>query len=103
MPYVLQKRDRIISAVKARIKEATHKYGIEVPMTLEDAKRINAKNNNNYWQAAIDKETKNVAVAFEILKQGESAPIGWSKSSGHIIFDVKMDFTRTARWVKDGH
>ena len=37
------------------------------------------------------------------LKAGKSAPIGWSKSSGHIIFDVKMDFTRKARWVKDGH
>ena len=22
---------------------------------------------------------------------------------GHIIFDVKMDFTRKTRWVKDGH
>ena len=103
VPYVLRKRDRIISAVKARIKKATHKYGIEIPMTLEDAKRIDAGNKNTYWQDAIDKEMKNVAVAFEILKQGESAPIGWSKSSGHIIFDVKMDFTRKARWVKDGH
>ena len=25
------------------------------------------------------------------------------KSSGHLVFDVKMDFTRKARWVKDGH
>ena len=25
------------------------------------------------------------------------------KSSGHLIYDVKMDFTRKARWVKDGH
>jgi hypothetical protein len=23
--------------------------------------------------------------------------------SGHLIFDVKMNFTRKARWVKDGH
>ena len=30
-------------------------------------------------------------------------PPGWFKASGHIIFDVKMDFTRKARWVKDGH
>ena len=25
------------------------------------------------------------------------------KSTGHIIWDVKMDFTRKTRWVKDGH
>jgi hypothetical protein len=23
--------------------------------------------------------------------------------SGHIVFDVKMDFTCKAQWVKDGH
>ena len=31
------------------------------------------------------------------------APPGWRKVSGNIIFDVKMDFTRKARWVKGGH
>ena len=46
---------------------------------------------------------KNVGVAFEILPNGQKAPVGWSKASGHLIFDVKMDFTRKARWVKDGH
>jgi hypothetical protein len=25
------------------------------------------------------------------------------KASGQIVFDAKMDFTRKARWVKDGH
>ena len=29
--------------------------------------------------------------------------VGYTKSSGHLIFDVKMDFLRKARWVKDGH
>ena len=45
----------------------------------------------------------NVCVAFEILGQKAKAPPGWFKASGHIAFDVKMDFTRKARWVKDGH
>ena len=26
-----------------------------------------------------------------------------AKSSGHLVFDVKTDFTHKARWVKDGH
>lgn len=42
-------------------------------------------------------------IAFEILEDGLKAPPGWFKATGHIIFDVKMDFTRKARWVKDGH
>jgi hypothetical protein len=45
----------------------------------------------------------NVCVAFEILGPNAKAPLGWRKASGHIIFDVRMDFTRKARWVKDGH
>ena len=45
----------------------------------------------------------NVGVAFEVLREGEKAPPGWSKVTGHLVFDVKMDFTRKARWVLDGH
>ena len=37
------------------------------------------------------------------MEDNESLPPGWTKSSGHCMFDVKMDFTRKARWVKDGH
>jgi hypothetical protein len=45
----------------------------------------------------------NVCVAFEILGLNERAPPGWHKASGRNIFDVKMDFTPKAHWVKDGH
>jgi hypothetical protein len=45
----------------------------------------------------------NVKVAFEILDTDQPIPIGWKRSSGHLIFDIKMDFTQKARWVKDGH
>ena len=40
---------------------------------------------------------------LKFLELGKPIPIGWSKSSFHLVFDVKMDFTRKARWVKDGH
>ena len=45
----------------------------------------------------------NLSVAFEILPNVAPVPVGWKKSSGHLIWDVKMDFTRKARWVKYGH
>ncbi|KAL7509857.1 hypothetical protein ACHAXN_007160 [Cyclotella atomus] len=45
----------------------------------------------------------NVSIAFKILENHENLPAGYTKSSGHMVFDVKMDFTRKARWVKDGH
>jgi hypothetical protein len=51
---------------------------------------------------SLHKEMGNLMVAFE-KDVGERPPPGWFKTIGHIIWDVKMDFTRKARWVKDGH
>ena len=45
----------------------------------------------------------NIGIAFQILDEHEHLPVGWSKVTGHLVFDVKMDFTRKARWVLDGH
>ena len=45
----------------------------------------------------------NVGVAFEILGAGQRAPKDWRLATGHLIWDVKMDFTQKARWVLDGH
>jgi hypothetical protein len=38
----------------------------------------------------------NVCVAFEILGPGMKAPPEWHKASGHLVSDVKMNFTRKA-------
>ena len=51
----------------------------------------------------FSKEMRNLNIALEYLELGEKAPPGWFKASGHIIFDVKMDFMWKAWWVKDGH
>ena len=29
--------------------------------------------------------------------------MGWKKAKGHLIWDVKMDFTRKSRWVLGSH
>ena len=101
--YILKKRNAILSAVKARVKKKTHKYGIEIPRNLEHAMELDRLSPHPYWQEALNKEMYNVGVAFEIKDEGVPAPKGWSKVTGHIVWDVKMDFTRKARWVLDGH
>ena len=103
VPYTLRKRDVILSAVKQRVRKTTHKYGIEIPTSVEHAEEIDRKNGNHLWRAAISKEMTNVGIAFEILEEGKTPPVGWNKVTGHLVFDVKMDFTRKARWVLDGH
>ena len=98
---MLKKNRYIASKVKAR--RVTHKMGIELPRSVEHALELDKKNGNNEWEKAIKKESTNVRPAFDILPEGEVAPINYTKSSVHMVFDVKMDFTRKARLVKDGH
>jgi len=46
VPYTLQKRDVILSKVKARIRKTTHKYGIKVPTGIEHTKKLDRENGN---------------------------------------------------------
>ena len=103
VPHTLKKRNAIISAMKVRLQRTTHKYGIEIPTSVDHAMEIDRKNGNTMWKDALALEMLNVGVAFKILEEGQMAPPGWNKASGHLIWDVKMDFTRKARWVLDGH
>ena len=48
-------------------------------------------------------EIYNIGVAFDILEDEKTAPAGYTKASGHLIWSVKMEFTRKTRWVLDGH
>ena len=86
-----------------RIRKTTHKYGIEIPTSVEHAFELDRKNANNLWKEALEMEMYNIGVASEILEQEKTAPAGYTKVSGHLIWSVKMDFTRKARWVLDGH
>ena len=47
IPYILRRRDRIIYAVNKRIKIMSHKYGVEVPTSIEHAYRIDKANGNH--------------------------------------------------------
>ena len=94
VPYTLRKRDIILSAVKKRIRKTTHKYGVEIPTSVEHAHELDRRNGNTMWGDALRKEMYNVGVAFEVLDEGKPAPSGWSKVTGHIVWDIKMDFTR---------
>ncbi len=89
--------------MNSRVQKTSHRYGIELPTSVKHATEIDHKNGNTLWQDALSKQMGNVCIAFEILGPDMNAPPGWHKASGHLVFDVKMDFTRRAHWVKDGH
>ena len=86
VPHILKKKDRIILLVKKqspRFLKRTHKFGIEVPKTVKEALELDKKNGNTLWADAIAKEMKDVRVAFKILPDGQSAPIGYQKIPCH--------------------
>jgi hypothetical protein len=66
-----------------------------MPTSVAHAIEIDRKNGDRKWQDAIALEMVNVGVAFEVL-DSKPIPIGWRKVTGHLVFDVKMDFTRKA-------
>ena len=103
VPYILRKRDVIISSIKSRLRKICHKYGVQIPKKIEEAYELDAANGNHLWRDAINREMENLKVAFDILPEGKEPPPGYTKTSGHIIFDVRMTMERKARWVKDGH
>ena len=46
---------------------------------------------------------KKIIPALKILEEGSKPPVGYQKITCHMIFDVKMDFYRKARFVAGGH
>ena len=103
VPHVIRKKTHIISAINRRMAKKSHKFGIEVPSTVEEAYSLDKANNNSYWRDAIAKEMGNIKVAFRFLGDDENIPVGYAKLGLHLIFDVKMDLTRKARLVAEGH
>jgi hypothetical protein len=74
VPHVLKKRNRIIAAVTKRYHKRTHKFGIQVPKTWDEAVELDEGNGNTLWQDAIRKEMNNVYIAFKSLNVEEAIP-----------------------------
>jgi hypothetical protein len=46
---VLRKQNRIISKVKSRYWKTTHKFGIQLPHSMEEALQINEETGMDFW------------------------------------------------------
>lgn len=101
--HVLKKRDRIIKKVQSRYWKRTHKFGIEVPKNVPEVLAIDRKTGTDFWAKAIEKEMRNVRIAFDI-RDDEVPPIGYKEIHCHLVFDIKSDtLARKARFVAGGH
>ena len=108
VPHVLKKKTHIISKVKSKYWSRTHKFGIKIPKTVQEAIQLDKENGDTLWWDAILKEMKNVRIAFELYDGNIEDLVkdqGFTKINCHIIFDIKMgeNFRRKARLVAGGH
>jgi hypothetical protein len=107
---VLRRCNHIISKLKSRYWKTTHKFGIALPHSVQEALNIDYWSKSTLWRQAIDKEMKNVRPAFETwdgtIDQAISGKflVGYQRIRCHMIFDIKMDdLIRKARFVAGGH
>ena len=105
VPHVLKKKERIISKLKTKYWQRTHKYGIRIPRNINEAIRIDKDNDNTYWMDAVRMEMTNNRIAFELHEGDVSKLVGFKEITAHMIFDVKLgeNFRRKARFCADGH
>ena len=109
----LRMRNRIIGKVKSRYWKTSHKYGVRLPHSVQEALQTDRETGTDFWWNAIQKELKKVMVALEYdesvapqqIREGlaKGNYVGFQEIKCHMIFDVKMDLTRKARFVAGGH
>jgi hypothetical protein len=109
----LRVRNRIIGEVKGRYWKTSHKYGVRLPHSMQEALQIDKETGTDFWWKAIQKEMKKVMIAFDYDESvtpqqirdrlAKDRYVGFQEIKCHMIFEIKMDLTRKARFVAGGH
>jgi hypothetical protein len=105
VPYVNRKKKIILSKIKSKYWQRTHKYRIRIPKSPEEAYAIDKENNKTLWTDGIAEEMAKVRVAFTESNTSPDDLVGYQEITTHMIFDIKLgeNFRRKARLVADGH
>ena len=106
VPFVMKKRNCMLAKVKSKYWLRSHKFGIRIPKSVEEAKKADNQNGNTIWWDAICKEMRNMRPAFEVFEgTKDKLPVGYQFMKRHMILDVKFgeNFRRKACLVAGGH
>ena len=57
-----------ISKIKATYWRNTHKFGIEVPKSVDEVYAFDCRTDTTFWTDSINKEMKNVIIAFKSME-----------------------------------
>ena len=101
-PAALRKRKHRVKQLKTRYHQRTEKFGLELPKTVKRALEIDEETGTTFWRDALHKEMGNIEPCMKVLGEGEQPLPGHQFIHTHIVFGIKMDFTRKARFVANG-
>jgi hypothetical protein len=86
---------------------------LRLPKSVAETLKIDEETGTTFLMDAIRKEMEKVKVAFEFceswtphqVRDGTARGdfVGYQEIDCHMIFDIKMDLTRKARFVAGGH
>jgi hypothetical protein len=109
---VMKKRERIISKLQKKYWRTEYKFGVRIPKTVDEALQLDKITGTRHWENALKKEMEKVSVTYrpkedvtpdDVRKGRVKDMIGFQEIKCHIVFNVKMDFTRKACFVAGGH
>jgi hypothetical protein len=98
--------------VKKKYWQMTHKFGCKLPHSVKEALEIDRQTGTDHWQRALNKEMSKAKVAWNArdditpnnVRSGKVKDmIVFQEIGCHIVFNIKMDFTRKARFCAGGH
>jgi hypothetical protein len=86
-------------------KLLTFKYGVQVPTTVELARKLDIANGSTAWEDALKLEMKDPfnLECFESKSIGYAPGEDYQKTTLTIIYNVKQDLRQKARLVAGGH
>ena len=84
---------------------------MKLPHSVKEALQFDKETGADFLWKAIQKETGKVEVALEFdesatpdqVQSDKSLYVGYQEIECHMIFDVKMDLTRKARFIAGDH
>ena len=94
-----------MSKIKSKYWQKTHKYGIRIPKSVDEAYEIDHQEKSSLWTSAINEEMPKIKNAVRKFNGNPKDLVGYQEITGHMIFDIKLGegFRRKARFVADGH
>ena len=101
--HVMRKRNIIIKTLQSRTVKKAIKFRISVLSTIDEARAVDKANGNIFWENTLQKDPKNIIVAFQLFEHNKPIPVGSKRINYHFIFGVKFDLNHKARCVAGGH